>query len=130
MQGRSSPERSISDLPFVSVIVPHYRDLAGLNLCLSALAAQTYPKDRFEVVVADNASPEGPELVGEAIGGRARLVVVSERGAGPARNGGVAVAKAAVLAFTDSDCVPEPQWLIEGIRALDRYDRLRFQNLH
>ena len=27
----------------VSVIVPHYRDLAGLEICLAALARQTGP---------------------------------------------------------------------------------------
>lgn len=117
MQGHSS-----ADPPFVSVIVPHYRDIAGLSLCLSALDAQTYPKERFEIVVADNNSPEGPPAVEAAIAGRARLVVVAEKGAGPARNGGVATSQGAILAFTDSDCVPEPHWLMEGVRGLDHFD--------
>ena len=35
---------------FVSVIVPHYNDLAGLRLCHDRLLAQTWPPDRFEIV--------------------------------------------------------------------------------
>jgi len=90
---RSRAARSASAAPLVSVIVPHYRDLKALDRCLSAIVAQTYPKDRFEIVVADNASPEGEAALAAAIGGRARLVVVAERGAGPARNGGVAASR-------------------------------------
>ncbi|HEX5378281.1 MAG TPA: glycosyltransferase [Phenylobacterium sp.] len=108
--------------PEVSVIIPHYHDLRGLDLCLQALERQTYPRERFEIVVADNNSPEGEAAVAKAIAGRARLVVVTEKGAGPARNGAVAVARGALFAFTDSDCVPEPQWLAEGLAGLKTYD--------
>jgi glycosyltransferase involved in cell wall biosynthesis len=106
----------------VSVIVPHYRDLSGLALCLSALGRQSYPKDRFEVIVADNASPEGPAAVAEVIAERAQLVVVPDKGAGPARNGGVAASSGEVLAFIDSDCVAEPSWIEEGVKALESFD--------
>jgi GT2 family glycosyltransferase len=106
----------------VSVIMPHYEDLGGLRKCLAALDAQTYPREDFEIVVGDNASPSGPEKVAEAIAGRARLVTVTERGAGPARNGAVAASSGEILAFTDSDCVPEPQWLAAGLKALEHHD--------
>jgi glycosyltransferase involved in cell wall biosynthesis len=112
----------LASAPKVSVIVPHYRDLSGLALCLSALSRQSYPKDRFEVIVADNASPEGPAAVAEVIAERARLVVVPEKGAGPARNGGVAASGGDVLAFIDSDCVAEPSWIEEGVKALESFD--------
>lgn len=104
----------------VSVVVPHYNDLAGLDLCLTALGRQTFSD--FEIIVADNASPQGREVVEAAIAGRARLTVVTEKGAGPARNGAVREARGSVLAFIDSDCVAEPEWLEEGVRALDRFD--------
>ena len=112
----------MSNTPKVSVVIPHYRDLAGLDLCLRALARQTDPAGDVEIVVADNNSPEGEVAVAARIAGRARLVVVTEKGAGPARNGGVALTTGAILAFTDSDCVPEPEWLSEGLAALPAYD--------
>ncbi len=108
--------------PRISVIIPHYRDFERLGICLDALMAQTMPRRDFEIVVADNASPEGPSAVEEAIAGRARLVIVTEKGAGPARNGGFAAARGEILAFTDSDCKPEPGWLEAGVKALDQFD--------
>ncbi len=104
--------------PKVSVIVPHYNDLDRLDKCLNALTCQTYPSPLVEIIVADNASPQGADVVAERIAGRAKLVVVHERGAGPARNGGVSAATADVLAFTDSDCLPDARWLEAGVEAL------------
>jgi GT2 family glycosyltransferase len=112
----------MTDRPTVSVIVPHYRDFEHLDICLTSLTAQTYPAELVEVIVGDNASPEGLARVREIAAGRAQVVLVEERGAGPARNGAAAQAKGEVLAFIDSDCVAEPQWLEEGVRALARYD--------
>jgi GT2 family glycosyltransferase len=104
----------------VSVVVPHYNDPAGLDACLAALARQTRPPD--EIVVADNDSPQGEAEIARLVAGRARLIVVPEKGAGPARNGGVAASSGDVLAFTDSDCLPSPEWLAEGLAALERCD--------
>jgi GT2 family glycosyltransferase len=109
-------------VPRVSVIIPHYSDLGGLALCLASLDRQTYPRDQFEIIVADNNSPGGPAAVAEVIAGRARLEVVTEKGAGPARNGGVAVSRGEILAFIDSDCVAEPEWLQEALEGLEGFD--------
>lgn len=111
-----------SDLPFVSVIMPHYQDPEGLKTCLASLAAQTYPRERFEIVVGDNNSPIGLAAVEAAAAGQARVVLVTEKGAGPARNGAVAASQGEVLAFIDSDCVAEPDWLTEGVAGLERFD--------
>jgi glycosyltransferase involved in cell wall biosynthesis len=106
----------------VSVIVPHYSDLAGLDRCLGALSRQSYPRDRFEIIVGDNNSPEGVEAVTRAVAGRARVTVITEKGAGLAKNGALALATSGMLAFTDSDCVPEPEWLERGVGALAELD--------
>jgi glycosyltransferase involved in cell wall biosynthesis len=107
--------------PLVSVIIPHLDDLAGLRACIACLERQTLSRDRFEIIVADNGSKTSrAEIEAAAFG--ARVVSVPERGAGPARNGGVAASRHAVLAFTDSDCLPEPQWLERGLEALATAD--------
>jgi GT2 family glycosyltransferase len=108
--------------PRVSVIIPHYSDLDGLALCLASLERQTLPKDQFEIVVSDNASPVGKAAVEQVIEGRARLVFCAEKGAGPNRNAGVVASKGRILAFIDSDCQAEPQWLEKGVEGLDRFD--------
>jgi GT2 family glycosyltransferase len=113
---------TVSKGPSISVVVPHFNDLTNLDKCLSALKRQTIPADQFEIVVADNNSSCGREQVERTISGRALLIVVNERGAGPTRNGGAAVTRGGILAFTDSDCVPEENWLAEGTAALANYD--------
>lgn len=112
----------MSGAPEVSVVVPHFHDLGSLALCIEALGRQTFPADAFEIIVADNASPEGEAAVAAVLGGKARLVNVTERGAGPARNGAVAHARGRILAFTDCDCQPEAEWLEKGVGALREFD--------
>ena len=46
------------DYPFVSVIIVNYNGAHFLPACLKALQAQTYPQDKFEVVVSDNDSDD------------------------------------------------------------------------
>ncbi len=118
---KNSPGRNVSD-PLVSVIIPHYNDLANLRRCLGRLASQTLPKDRFEIVVADNGSACGLEEVQNVCGRIARVVHAPIPGAGPARNVAVAASSGAVLAFTDSDCRPAPDWLENGLAALRNAD--------
>jgi glycosyltransferase involved in cell wall biosynthesis len=108
--------------PAVSVIVPHYDDLVRLDRCLARLCAQSLARDQYEIVVADNMSPVGQAAVEAAIAGRARLVTAPAKGAGLARNAGVAASRGTVLAFTDADCLPEHGWLEAGIAALDTFD--------
>lgn len=93
-----------------------------MDACLAALERQSLPRGRFEIIVVDNASPCGASAVETAIAGRALLVVEHERGAGPARNRGVVEARHPLLAFIDSDCIPDDGWLEAGTAALDRAD--------
>jgi glycosyltransferase involved in cell wall biosynthesis len=103
--------------PFVSVIIPVFNDAARLRRCLQALAGQTYPRERYEVVVIDNGSSDD---LGAAVAGLAFVRLGAERAPGSyaARNAGLALAKGEVLAFTDSDCVPEPDWIAGGVARL------------
>ncbi|MCT2398404.1 glycosyltransferase family 2 protein [Novosphingobium mangrovi (ex Huang et al. 2023)] len=109
------------DTPYISIIVPHYEDLASLGLCLDALMRQEGDLD-FEIVVADNMSPSGEAAVSRVIDGRARLTIATQKGAGPARNAGVAASRGRILAFTDCDCIPDPGWLQAGVAALASHD--------
>ena len=109
-------------MPKISVVIPHYQDLAGLKLCLASLERQTFPRDQFEIIVSDNASPVGQTAVAAVTRDRAKLVVCAEKGAGPARNAGVAVSFGEILAFIDSDCQADPEWLMVGVAGLAGYD--------
>jgi GT2 family glycosyltransferase len=99
--------------PFFSVVVPTYRRLQALPTCLQALAAQAYPRDRFEVLVVDDGSGVSPAAVVAAFRERLNVTLISQPHAGPAtaRNTGAEHARGDLLAFTDDDCVPDAGWL-------------------
>lgn len=103
--------------PFVSVIIPVYNDNAHLTLCLQALARQTYPADRHEIIVVDNNSEENVAAAVAAFE-RVRLAQEPRPGSYIARNRGVELAAGEVIAFTDADCIPEPTWLERGVATL------------
>lgn len=107
--------------PFVSVVIPHYNDLDRLRVCHARLLAQSWPHEQFEIVVADNNSACGLAAVQQAAPS-ALVVPAPIQGAGPARNAGIAASHGTVIALIDSDCVPEPDWIAEGVAALDRFD--------
>src|SRR6516164_3196989 len=86
--------------PLVSVVIPHYNDLPNLTRCLASVRHQTFPQDRFEVIVADNNSAGGVVAV-ERIAPDIIVVPAPEQGAGPARNAAAAVARGVHLAFID-----------------------------
>jgi glycosyltransferase involved in cell wall biosynthesis len=116
----ASPGNS-SSRPFVSVVIPHFNDLDRLGVCYARLLGQTWPGENFEIVVADNNSTCGLRAVREVVP-CASVVPAPIQGAGPARNAGVAASRGDVIAFIDSDCVPEPNWISEGVAALSRFD--------
>lgn len=99
--------------PFISVIIPTYERAVQLSLCLGALAAQDYPRDRFEVLVVDDGSSTSLEPTVNTFRHRLNVRFLKQGHAGPAaaRNHGAVVAKGEILAFTDDDCAPAPDWL-------------------
>jgi GT2 family glycosyltransferase len=95
--------------PLVSVIMPVYRDWERLALCLEALSRQSLGAERIEIIVANN-EPE-PRAPLAPLPANARLIHEPKPGSYAARNAALQLARGEVVAFTDSDCVPEPQWL-------------------
>lgn len=98
--------------PDVSVIVATRNRPAELTRCLAALASSTLAPERLEVVVVDDggSAPLGPVVDGMRGGCEIRLLHIGHGGAGRARNHGVREARAPVVAFTDDDCLPRPEW--------------------
>ena len=103
-------------VPFVTVIIPVWNGADQIGRCLAAIGAQTYPKDRFEVLVVDNASTDATPAVIRGFPFVTPLYE-SKPGSYHARNLGLTHAKGAFIAFTDADCTPDPDWLTNGIAA-------------
>ncbi len=108
----------------VSVVVPTYRRPDLLGRCLEALGRQNFDPAACEVLVCDDAAEEATRTQVESFAARARpavryFAVSGRHGPAAARNAGWRAARGAVVAFTDDDCVPEPDWLREGVRPLE-----------
>lgn len=95
--------------PFVSVIVPAYNAAKIIHNTLSALKKQRYPKELFEVIVVDDGSKDNTAAVAKKMG--AVVLVQSNQGAGVARNLGADKARGEIILFTDSDCMPQEDWI-------------------
>jgi len=108
------------DLLF-SVIVPTRGDPAKLDGVLEALTRQTYPRDRFELLIAFDGSAPDPATADPMRRAGARALTLPERlGPGAARNRAAAEARGTYLAFTEDDCTPDPDWLACAAARLER----------
>jgi glycosyltransferase involved in cell wall biosynthesis len=96
--------------PEVSIIVPHLNQPEHLARLLASLHAQAFDMGRAEVIVVDNGSRRLPREVVAGFPG-VRLAEETVPGPGPTRNRGVALARGALLAFTDADCQVARDWL-------------------
>lgn len=114
---RGAPHWPPEPPPFVSVIVPVLDQPEALRSCLQCLEAQDYPPERLEVLVVDNGSQTVPHDVVDSFP-RARLLHEPRPGSYAARNLGLAHARGEVIAFTDADCLPRPDWVRRGVEGL------------
>lgn len=103
-------------MPAVSVVVPARNAERTLPTLLDALAAQTV--GRLEVIVVDDASVDATAAVAAAHPLAPVVVPGTGGGSYAARNLGLARATAPVIAFTDADCVPEPDWVAQALDVL------------
>lgn len=115
-----APASASTALPRISVVVPTYRRPELLLRCLQALLAQDLPPDDYEIVVVDDARCDWTQTVMRALA--AELPAPTLRGPATARNTGWRAARGAVIAFTDDDTLPAPDWLSAGLAALDADD--------
>jgi len=99
---------------FVSVVIPVYNDPERLQTCLRALERQSYPHDRYEIIVVDNGSDCPIEALKPGFSS-IRFVRENKRGSYAARNKGIAVSQGEIIGFTDADCIPSTDWIEKGV---------------
>lgn len=93
------------------------RDRADiLGEALDALRGQTRPPDR--ILVVDDGSTDATAGALDAAEG-VDAIHTPPRGIAAARNAGWRAATTEVVAFTDDDCVPSPEWLEELLRPIE-----------
>jgi cellulose synthase/poly-beta-1,6-N-acetylglucosamine synthase-like glycosyltransferase len=101
--------------PIFSVVIPTFHRPEALSALLKGIAANCFPKDQVEVIVVDDSGSGDLEPVLAPF--RECYPVVALRtphlGPAPARQAGIDIAQGEYLAFTDDDCIPDPNWLAE-----------------
>jgi len=107
-----------TDSPDISVVIPCYNSERTLYACLEAIChTQAFSEDRYEVVVVDDGSSDRTAEIARRF--PVRYFFQENQGPGVARNRGVHEARGSIILFTDSDCVPEPDWIEEMTKPFD-----------
>ena len=109
--------------PFVSVVVPYRNAKASLPNLIESLLNQSYPKDKYEVILVDDASTDkSSDMITNIIKdneetNQIKILRCSESG-GPAkaRNIGIKNSKGVIIAFTDADAIANKDWLTELVK--------------
>lgn len=101
--------------PQVSVIVPTFQDWPALKCCLAHLRKQDIDTNTFEIIIANNNScdviPDDMDLPINA-----RVIWEGKPGSYAARNTALSHAMGEFIFFTDSDCLPNSDWLSSGLK--------------
>ncbi len=94
----------------VSVVVPLFNAEEFIRESAGALIGQDYPGERYEIIMIDNNSTDGTVDMVRRFP-RIRLLHEKRQGSYCARNRGILAADGRLIAFTDPDCRPNPDWL-------------------
>jgi len=98
----------------VTIIVPVYNGERTIAKCLDSLVHQDYEPALFDIVVVENGSTDQSKSIIEQF--PVILVQCEKKGPAYARNFGAKYSQADILAFTDADCIADPNWLRELVK--------------
>ncbi len=99
---------ALPEYPKVSVVICAYNAENTMAACLDSLRALRYPAT--EVVVVDDGSTDRTGAIADGYEGF-HVIHQENKGLSAARNVGMAASTGDIIAYTDSDCVVDPDWL-------------------
>lgn len=104
---------SVDDNIIVTAVICTYNRAPYLRKAIWSLCGQTYPSDKYEIVVVDNNSTDNTAQVVEEFSDRFRLRYAFEsvQGLCQARNTGASLAKGKYVAYLDDDGIACPGWV-------------------
>ena len=90
-------------------MVPTYNEERNIERCLQSLHGQTISRESVEIIVVDGDSIDRTREIAEKLADK--VITQTSLGVGGARNDGFNIAEAPIVATTDADCEPYPEWL-------------------
>jgi len=110
---------SHSEKPFVSVVVAARNERVTMGPCLASIMNQDYPRDRYEIIVADDRSEDGTTEVLERFMETGRMLTTVRiedvpKGVSPKKHAlSMAVNRASgeIILQTDADCIVPETWI-------------------
>lgn len=106
-----------SNLPPVCVIIPVFNDQEQLPLCLESLLEQNY-EGQISVVVVDNRSTDRTREVVSRFPDVILLQELQKQSSYAARNRGISNTDEDIIAFIDSDCIADRDWLSQLVNCV------------
>jgi cellulose synthase/poly-beta-1,6-N-acetylglucosamine synthase-like glycosyltransferase len=100
--------------PRISVIIPARNEEQNIGSLLKAIEQQTYPKEKFEVIVIDDHSEDDTAAI---VKQHANVLLLQLRDQGinsykkRAIEAGIEAASGDIIVTTDADCMPPQTWL-------------------
>ncbi|RCV66164.1 Glycosyltransferase involved in cell wall bisynthesis [Methanophagales archaeon] len=99
----------------VSVVISTYNRKELLKECIESLFDQTYPKDKYEIIIVDDGSIDKTKEMVKGLMKKSpcslRYFKQENKGPATARNKGIKNAMGEIIAFTDDHCIADKDWL-------------------
>lgn len=102
----------------IAVVIAVRNEEAAIRDCLNAIIGQTYPKDLFEIIAADDNSTDGTCAIVREISmqhpGRIKLIQLGAKSLSGKKNAlreAIQSTSAELIVTTDGDCVMGKDWL-------------------
>ena len=104
----------IDNYPFVSIIVPVYNGERTIGNCIESLLSLKYSHSKYEVIIVDNNSKDATLKI---IQKYPVISLIEKRiqSSYATRNTGLKKATGKIIAFTDSDCIADKDWILKSV---------------
>jgi 1,2-diacylglycerol 3-beta-glucosyltransferase len=107
-------------LPPVTIVVAARNEEDNIGACLASLVGQDYPRDRFQIIIADDHSDDRTADIIQSFAATYPFVTHlpvqlsnTIKGKGNAINQAVLHATGEIILMTDADCTVQPTWALE-----------------